>query len=108
MSGLLTACGGMPPEHRTAGSRSPDAAWRSGPRDSALAVTLACALLREFPGDARAGSCQLEEYKETLADYTLRLRETYDAVSDRVTYARSEVRLSKDGQSATVVRLPEP
>lgn len=90
------------------GGATADAAWREGPRDSARAVALACELVRDFPGALSAGSCHLEAYEDAPAEYVLRLRETHDRASDRVSYSRSEVRLSKDGKSATLVRLPEP
>lgn len=108
VAAAVAACGRGAVSHGASGAAPADAAWREGPRDSAGAVALACELLRDFPGALTAGSCHLEAYEDAPAEYVLRLRETPDRVSDRVSYSRSEVRLSKDGKSATLVRLPEP
>lgn len=104
----VAACGPGAAGDSASGAAAADAAWREGPRDSARAVALACELVRDFPGASSAGSCHLEAYEDAPAEYVLRLRETHDRASDRVSYSRSEVRLSKDGKSATLVRLPEP
>ena len=102
------ACGPAAAGDTTAKATTADAAWRAGPRDSAGAVAVACELLRDFPGAVTAGSCHLEAYEDAPAEYVLRLRQTNDRTSDHFNHSRSEVRLSKDGKSATLVRLPEP
>jgi hypothetical protein len=108
LAAAVVACGSAAGGDTTARATTADAAWREGPRDSAGAIALACELLRDFPGALTAGSCHLEAYEDAPAEYVLRLRETPDRSSDRLSYSRSEVRLSKDGKSATLVRLPEP
>ena len=73
-------------------------AWRQGPRDSALAAAVACAVSREFGGGVR---CEVVAVRESAADYIVRIREAPGQTA-------SVVRLARDGTAASVERLPVP
>lgn len=89
-------------------SSSPSAglAWRHGTRDSAAAVAVACEILRGFRAEPAARACVLEAYRSTPAEYVLRVREA-EAGRGIAAYPISEVRLTKDGMTATLTRIPE-
>jgi hypothetical protein len=83
-----------------------DGAWRHGPRDSALAAAVACHILRTInrPGQ----ECIVTGYRETAAEYVLRIGEHGSAAAARPGVAGIEVHLTKQGDSATVKQLPLP
>jgi len=99
---VALGCGCAARERATS---SVEHAWRQGPRDSALATAMACTLLRSIDLDERR--CVVVGYRETPAEYVLRLQ-----VADRTVAAahgtRLEVRLTRDGDSATVEQLAVP
>jgi len=103
---LAVGCTTREPGTPRPGSVPVDRAWRQGPRDSALATAMACELLRTF--DQIGRGCVIVGYRETAAEYVLRLRERDRTRIAPANEARLEVRLTKDGDSATVRQLPVP
>jgi hypothetical protein len=102
---IAPACASPPSLGRT--ETSPiERAWREGPRDSVLAGAMACALLRSLGRDDQ--ECSMEGYRETVDEYVLRIQAKATAHSAAEPGARLEVRLSKDGASATVQQLAMP
>jgi hypothetical protein len=102
---IAPACASPPSLGRTETS-SIERAWREGPRDSVLAGAMACALLRSLGRDDQ--ECSMEGYRETVDEYVLRIQAKATAHSAAEPGARLEVRLSKDGASATVQQLAMP
>ncbi len=101
----VTELGGSSAEGST--SRSAGMAWRHGTRDSAAAVAVACEILRDFRAEPAARACALEAYRSTQTEYVLWVREA-EAGRGIAAYPVSEVRLTKDGMTATLTRIPEP
>ncbi len=67
---------------------------------------MACELLRTF--DQIGSGCVVVGYHETTVEYVLRLREGERRRVPPGNGAGLEVRLTKDGDSATVTQLPFP
>jgi hypothetical protein len=103
---LAVGCATRPAATPSTELQPVDRAWRQGPRDSLLATAMACELLRMF--DQIGGGCVVVGYRETPAEYVLRLRQHDRTRSAPANQARLEVRLTKDGDSATVKQLPVP
>lgn len=103
---LAVACASRSPATPRTELLPVDRAWRQGPRDSLLATAMACELLRMF--DQIGRGCVIVDYRETAAEYVLRLRQHDGSRIAHVNQARLEVRLTKDGDSATVKQLPVP
>jgi|GEM_PF-4698461 len=101
----LQAC--APPEGRAAEARPPSASqlWRRGPRDSALAVGVACELIRSLSGSS-ANGCRLEGFRQSTTAYHVRVREVAPRGRPAPDFPRAEVHLTADGLSATVDRMP--
>ncbi len=83
-----------------------DRAWRQGPRDSALASAMACELVGTL--DSAARRCAVVGYRETSVEYVLRVRRLDPADPGSADGLRLEVRLPKQGDSATVEQLAIP
>ena len=75
--------------------------------DSAGAVQVACRVVLSIPPATPAHRCVIERYRETAAEYVIRLRELPPPGGDAPVFPRSEVRLSKREPSVTVTRRPE-
>jgi hypothetical protein len=81
-------------------------AWREGPRDSVLAGAMACTLLRSLGREGQ--ECIMEGYRETVDEYVVRIQAKATSPPPAEPGARLEVRLTKDGASATVLQLAMP
>ncbi|HEX5387527.1 MAG TPA: hypothetical protein VFW66_12540 [Gemmatimonadales bacterium] len=68
---------------------------------------MACEILRDLRDGARARDCRVEGYRDTAAAYVLRVREIAEGAGS-ADAPISEVRLTKDGLSATLTRIPQP
>lgn len=103
---LITPPCANPPSMTPAETWPIERAWRDGPRDSVLAGAMACALLRSV---GRGGQeCIMEGVRETIGEYVVRIQAKATADPAVEPGARLEVRLSKDGASATVQQLAMP
>jgi hypothetical protein len=98
---LLAACTSGGAQVGEGGRGSVAEAWRRGPRDSALAVALACELSRGLRSGP-AAQCETIGFREAPGEYVVRIRET------GLDFPLSEVRLDKNGTDAGVERLVVP
>jgi hypothetical protein len=80
--------------------------WLQGPRDSALAVGVACDLVLSLSTSA-ANECRLEGFQQTPTGYRLRVREIAPPGAKGAGFPLAEMWLTTDGRSATVERSPE-
>lgn len=101
----VQAC--APPEGRAVEARPPSASqlWRRGPRDSALAVGVACELIRSL-SQSSTNECRLEGFRQTTTAYQVRVREVAPRGRPGPDFPLAEVHLTVDGVSATVERMP--
>jgi hypothetical protein len=102
---ITPACASQRPPGRTE-NWPIERAWREGPRDRELAGAMACALLRSVGRDGQ--ECIMEGVRETAGEYVVRIQAKATSPPPAEPGARIEVRLTKDGTSATVQQLAMP
>jgi hypothetical protein len=76
-------------------------------RDSTHVVAVACEVAAATRPKSTRTRCRVEAFRETPAEFIVRLREIPLTPTTKLDFPRSEVRLPKDGTGAVLTRIPE-
>ena len=76
-------------------------------RDSTHVAAVACEVAAATRPRSTRTRCHVETFRETPAEFIVRLREIPLAPTPELDFPRSEVRLQKDGTGAVLTRIPE-
>jgi hypothetical protein len=103
---VVLGCGQQEPTSSQPRATDAQQAWGRGPRDSAKAGTTACELAQTL--NLLQHPCIVAAYAETSREYVVRVRGTVPEGTGVRDAARVVVRLSKQGDSATVEQIARP